>query len=140
MEDCHQLAVLLPPSLDSFGGQSDPVLHRLGVARVIALEGGLSKRLQLVICKMEGKWGLGQGHELRGELAVCEGSPSCVECFYLSVDIKIESYSTPHAEGSILKIKWVGGVMEKKAGSGGLMEQKSGQWGSMEQRNGEYAI
>ena len=39
MEDCHQLAVLLPPSLDSFGGQRDPVLHRLGVARVIAQEG-----------------------------------------------------------------------------------------------------
>ena len=76
MEDCHQLAVLLPPSLDSFGGQSDPVLHRLGVARVIAQEGGLSKRRQLVICKMEGKWGLGQGHELRGELAVCSGLPA----------------------------------------------------------------
>ena len=76
MEDCHQLAVLLPPSLDSFGGKSDPVLHRLGVARVIVLEGGLSKRLQLLICKMEGKWGLGQGHELRGELAVCSGLPA----------------------------------------------------------------
>ena len=49
LEDCHQLAFLLPPSLDSFGGQSDPVLHRLGVARVIALEGVLSKCLQLVI-------------------------------------------------------------------------------------------
>ena len=76
MEDCHQLAFLLPPSLDSFGGQSDPVLHRLGVARVIAQEGGLSKRRQLVICKMEGKWGLGQGHELCGELAVCSGLPA----------------------------------------------------------------
>ena len=78
MEDCHQLAVLLPPSLDSFGGQSDPVLHRLGVAtgKGNCSGGGLSKRLQLVICKMEGKWGLGQGHELRGELAVCSGLPA----------------------------------------------------------------
>ena len=36
------------------------------------------------------------------------------------MDRKIESYSTSHAEGSILKIKWVGGVMEKKSGQWGI--------------------